>query len=278
MWRPTTKWLTVIATAGVIGVGTTCGLAGSAGASSKAARTVRSAHLAATTAVTTTSFSFSASVSGPASTATVTGTGEANLVTHAASLSVDVPAGVAKLIPGGSAAPEVIDAVLSGGTVYVQVPSLASLVGEPWIAVTLPTKVLAHAAILTKLAAALGDVSAIDNFAQAHHATVTSLGNATVDGVDATGTKFVATLSHKGGGRTVTASVWADSSDQLVQANVSIPAGTAKGSLGVTATANFTGDNAPVTITVPPSSQVKVIPYSTVAGLLGKSGRHTHRA
>jgi hypothetical protein len=104
---------------------------------------------------------------------------------------------VAKLIPGGSAAPEVINAVLSGGTVYVQVPSLASLIGEPWISVTLPTKVLAHAAILTKVAAALGDVNAIDSFAQAHHATVTSLGTAMVDGVDATGTKFVATLSHK---------------------------------------------------------------------------------
>lgn len=275
MSRPSTKWLTVVATVGVIGVGATFGLASGAGASS---RTARSTRLDAPTAVTTTSFSFSASLSGRASTVTVTGTGQANFTTHAASFSVDIPAGVAKLIPGGSAAPEVINAVLSGGTVYVQVPSLASLVGEPWISVTLPTKVLAHAAILTKVASALGDVNAIDSFAQAHHATVTSLGSAIVDGVDATGTKFVATLSHRGGGRTVTASVWADSSDQLVQANVSIPAGATKGSLGVTATANFTGDNAPVTITVPPSSQVKVIPYSTVASLLLNGGHRTHRA
>ena len=277
MSRTGTKWLAVVASVGGIGVGAIIGLAGTAGASSRSARSARSTHLAATTAVTTTSFSFSASVSGPPS-LTVTGTGQADFTTHSASFSVDVPAGVAKLVPGGSAAPEVINAVLSGGTVYVQVPSLASLLGEPWISVTLPTKVLAHAAILTKVAAALGDVNAIDSFAQAHHATVTSLGTATVDGVDATGTKFVATLSRRGGGRTVTASVWADASDQLVQANVSIPAGATKGSLGVTATANFTGDNAPVTITVPPSSQVKVIPYSSVAGLLRKGGHRTHPA
>jgi hypothetical protein len=274
MSRRSTRWLTVVSTVGVIGVGTTFGLAGSAGASSRSAR---SAHLTAV-AVTTTTFSFSASVSAPSSTVTVTGTGQADFTTHTASFSVDLPAVVAKLIPGGAAAPEVINAVLSGGTVYVQVPSLATVVGEPWISVTLPTNVLARAAILTKVAAALGDVNAIDTFAQAHHATVTSLGTAMVDGVDATGTKFVATLSHRGGGRTLTASVWADSSDQLVQANISIPAGATKGSLGVTATANFTGDNAPVTITVPPSSEVKAIPYSTVARLLRKGGHRAHGA
>jgi len=274
MSRTSRKWLTVATTVGVIGMGATFGLAGSAGASSQSAR---SAHLNVTTAVTTTSFTFNASISGPASSVTLTGTGQADFTTHAASFRVVLPAGVAKLIPGGTAATETINAVLSGGTVYVQVPGLASLVGEPWISVTLPTKVLAHAAILTKVAAALGDVNAIDGFAQAHHATVTSLGTAMLDGVDASGTKFVATVSHKGGGRTVTASVWADSSGQLVQANVSIPAGAAKGSLGVTATANFTGDNAPVTITVPSSSEVKAIPYSTVARLLRKGGRRIHR-
>lgn len=274
MSRRGTKWLKVASTVGVIGVGATFGLAGSAGASSRSAR---SAHLTAATAVTSTSFSFSASVSAPATTVTVTGTGQADFAAHTASFSVDLPAAAAKLIPGGSAVPEVINAVLSGGTVYVQVPSLAPVVGEPWISVTLPTKVLARATILTKVAAALGDVDAIDTFAQAHHATVTSLGTATVDGVAATGTKFVATLPRRGGGRTLTASVWADSSGQLVQANVSIPAGATKGSFGVTATANFTGDNAPVTIIVPPSSEVKAIPYSTVARLLQKGGHRAHR-
>jgi hypothetical protein len=274
MSRTSWKWLTVATTVGVIGMGATLGLAGSAGASS---RSTRSLHLEDTTAVTTTSFTFNASISGPSSSVTVTGTGQADFTTHAASFSVDLPAGVAKLIPGGTAAPETVNAVLSGGTVYLQVPSLAALVGEPWISVTLPTKALTHGAILTKVAAALGDVNAIDGFAQAHHATVTSLGSAMVDGVEATGTKFVATLSRKGGGRTVTASVWADSSDQLVQANISIPAGAAKGSLGVTATANFSGDDAPVTITVPPSSEVKAIPFSTVARLLRKGGHRMHR-
>jgi hypothetical protein len=33
-----------------------------------------------------------------------------------------------------------------------------------------------------------------------------------------------------------------------------------------------------VTITVPPSSEVKAIPYSTVARLIRKGGHRTHRA
>ena len=92
--------------------------------------------------MTTASFTFTVSVSGLAKslgTISLSGSGQADLVNDAGSLSATLPASVAKLIPGGSAAPEVVNAVLSGGTVYVEVPSLATLLGEPWISVALPS-------------------------------------------------------------------------------------------------------------------------------------------
>ncbi len=84
--------------------------------------------------MTTASFTFSASVSGvTTSPVTVTGSGQADFTARAVSLTVSVPAVVAKLIPGGSDSPEVINAVLSGATIYLEVPSLASKVGAPYL-------------------------------------------------------------------------------------------------------------------------------------------------
>ncbi len=184
------------------------------------------------------------------------------------SLTVNVPAVVAKLIPGGSDSPEVINAVLSGGTVYLEVPSLASRIGAPWISVALPSKASSAVPVLfTKIATALGDVNAIVRFADAHHATVTSLGNAMVDGVQASGTKIVATRST----RSLTASVWADASDRLVQATVAVTATGTRGTHGLTATVDFAGYGSPVTIVVPQPSQVKAIPFSMVKMFLGRA-------
>jgi hypothetical protein len=131
--------------------------------------------------------------------------------------------------------------------------------------------------VFTKIASAVGDVNAIITFAQNHHATVTSLGTATVDGITATGTQIVASLPGKVAAGTVTASVWADSSDRLVQGTVSASGAGKKGALGLTATVNLSNYGAPVTITVPPSSQVKAIPYATVAKLVGKFLHHGHK-
>ena len=39
--------------------------------------------------------------------------------------------------------------------------------------------------------------------------------------------------------------------------------------VGISAVVNFTGYDAPVTITVPPSSQVRAIPLSLATGALG---------
>jgi hypothetical protein len=266
-----------LGTVGALGVAATFGLVSAAGASSGATHPV--GHTTEGP-VTTASFSFSASVTGlTPSAVTVTGTGEADFTTDAVSLAVDLPAVVAQLIPGGSASPEVINAVLAGGTVYLEIPSLASTLGDQWISVALPSKATAAVpGVFTKVASALGDVNAIVGFARSHHATVTSLRTATVDDVSATGSKIVATLSHRHTSHTVTASVWADSSDRLVQGTMTTSGTTRKGAFGLTVTADFSGYGAPVTIPVPPPSQVKAIPYSTAAMFLGRLGKFHHHS
>jgi hypothetical protein len=233
---------------------------------------------AASSPLTTADVSFSVSVSGLApSTVTITGNGAVEFTNDAVALTVNLPAVVAKLIPGGSASPEVVNAVFSGGTIYLEIPSLASLVGEPWISVALPTKAAsAVPAGFTKVASALGDVNAIVHLAQKHHASVASLGTSIIDGVKATGTGIIAALPHKGSTETLTASVWADSSDRLVQGSVTVAGVGKKGTVGLTASVDFTNYGGPVTITAPPPSQVKVIPYSTVAPFLGKLLHHGH--
>ena len=167
---------------------------------------------------------------------TVTGSGQADFRNDSVALSVDVPGGVAKLIPGGSATPEVINVVETGGTVYLEVPNLASMVGKPWISVALPAKAKTTGkGALSKVAGALGDVSAIAQFAQSHNASVTPLKGEVVNGVPSTGTQIVAKLSHNGGSSTVTATLWADSSDRLVQANVAASGALKAGTVGVNA-------------------------------------------
>ena len=119
------RLVTSIGVGCILGLGGTVGLVGAATAAP----------------VSTASFNFSVSLSGlTSSSVTVTGTGHADKTNDEVSLTVDLPAAVAALIPGGAASPEVVNAVLAQGTVYVDVPSLQSSVGAPWISVTLPTK------------------------------------------------------------------------------------------------------------------------------------------
>ncbi len=271
MKRTGTKWLATMGLVGAVGIGTTVGLVGTAGAAPAGSHLHKSAA-----AVTTADYNFSVSVSGlPSGTVMVTGSGAADFSTNEVSLSIDLPASVAKLIPGGSASPEVINAVLAGGTVYAEIPNLSHLVGEPWISVALPSAAsTAIAGIFTKVANALGDVRAIDALAKSHGATVTHLGVSTVNGVKATGSKIVATSSKSGKVRTVTASLWANSSDQLVQGTLATGASTKVGAIGVSATVDLSGYGSAVTISVPPPSQVKAIPLSIVESFLGK-GHHS---
>ncbi|MGH9018263.1 MAG: hypothetical protein ACRDY1_11000 [Acidimicrobiales bacterium] len=74
----------------------------------------------------------------------------------------------------------------------------------------------------------------------------------------------------------VTGSVWADAAGQLVQGNIDV-AGTGQKAAGLTASVDLSGYGAPVTITVPPSSEVRPIPASLVADVFGKLLRHARR-
>jgi hypothetical protein len=152
-------------------------------------------------------------------------------------------------------------------------------VGEPWISVTLPASgATAVNGILSKVALALGNVSSIVQLAQSHHATVTSLGSSVVDGVSVTGNQVTASLGHHRGA-TISVDLWANSSDQLVQADVTAAATTKAHQIGVTAELDLSNYGDPVTITVPPSAQVKAIPFATVESIIGSIlpiGKHGH--
>ncbi|MGB7050962.1 MAG: hypothetical protein WBG41_05285 [Acidimicrobiales bacterium] len=272
--RLPSRWLATLGVVGAMGVGMTVGLVATTRASSAA-----TGH--AVSPATTVSFNFNATVSraGP-SALTITGAGVADFSHDAFSLSANLPAAVAKLIPGGSDAPESINAVLSGQTIYLEIPGLSSMVGEPWISIALPsTAALGVNGALAKVAAALDDVNAIVNLARTHHATVSPLGTAKVDGVQATGTKIAVSAARHAGNRTITATVWADSADRLVQGTLS-SSGSAAGAaghagLGLSATVNVSGYGSPVTITVPPPSETTSIPFSVIEGLLGKFAHHS---
>ena len=259
-----------------IGLVAALGIAASVGLASSAAAKPRPVRATVVTApVTTASFTFSATVSGIAKgvgAITVTGTGQVDLVNDAVSLSVTLPGSVAGLIPGGSAESEVITIVFSGGTIYAEVPSLATLLGAPWISVALPsTATTGIPGTFTEVAGALGDVNEILAFAHSHHAKVHSLGSSTVDNTSVTGSRITAHVK----GLNVAATLWADSSNRLVQASVSAKT---HRSVGISAIVNLSGYGAPVTITVPPSSQVKAIPLSVVTSVLGGLLQHAHVA
>jgi hypothetical protein len=259
------KWFASLGLVATLGIGAVAGLATSASAKPRPRHHVHTVATTPTVPVTTASFNFTVSVSGigkQLGSIRLTGTGQADFVSDAVSLAVHLPASVAKLIPGGSGAPETVNVVLSGGTVYAQVPALAMLVGEPWISVALPSSAnTTITGVFTKVGGALGDVNEILAFAKSHHASVHSLGSSKVDGTSVTGSRITAKVKRLN----LAAVLWANSADQLVQARVTAVLRT----LDISAVVNLTGYNAPVTITAPPSSQVKAIPLSVITSVLG---------
>ncbi len=269
------RWLASLGLVAALGIGSAAGVATGAAARTKP-KPVQSAVVSAP--VTTASFSFTASVSGIVKhlgTVSLTGTGQADLVNDAVSLSVTLPASLSSLIPGGSATPEVVNVVLSDGTVYAEVPALATLLGAPWISVALPSSATtAIPGIFTQVGAALGDVNDILAFARAHHASVHSLASSTVDATSVSGSRINAHLKGLG----IAATLWADSSGRLVQATVHAALGALHRGLVVSAVVNFTDYDAAVTVTPPPPSQVKAIPLSLITMFLGSSLHLGHAA
>lgn len=195
--------------------------------------------------------------------------------------------------------------MLSGGTAYVSYPGLASLTGgKPWVSIALPaaaTGPLDNG--FARVATALANVNGILQVAETHGAKVTSLGSKVINGVPATGHQVTVVLhrswhhpapagTHPAaagpnpGGVHVTAQLWADSKDRLVQASGSFtrlltatpaPAlGTHPSAPGMggwipsgNGTLNLSGYGSPVTIAVPAPSQVTPVPVSALQGLLG---------
>jgi hypothetical protein len=262
------KWLASVGLVVALGAGT-AGVFATGAAAKPRPRHVHPVQVLSNTApVTTATFNFTASVSGISKglgVVTLTGSGQADLAHDAVALSVTLPAAVARLIPGGSPSPEVVNVVLSGGTVYAEVPALATLLGAPWISIALPSSAVSSlSGIFTEVGSALGNVDEILAFAQGHHAHVTSLRSSIVDSTAVTGDAITARLH----GLRLAATLWADSSDRLVQAIVSAQ-GSGRRGLGISATVNLSGYGDPVTITVPPSSQVKPIALSVVTSVLG---------
>ncbi len=259
------KWLASVGLVATLGVGVGAGIATSAAARPKP-KTVHTS--AATAPVTSASFRFSVGVSGVAGLGTIVvkGTGQADLVNDAVSLSATLPASISRLIPGGSATPEVVNAVLSGGTVYVEVPALATLLGAPWISIALPPSATsAIPGVFTEVGGALGNVNEILAFARSHHASVHSAGTSIVDGTSVTGSRIAARVK----GLKLAAVLWANSSGQLVEAKVNAAVGGGRHAVGLSAVVDLSGYDAPVTVTAPPSTQVRAIPLSLITGVLG---------
>jgi len=269
-----TKVLAAIGLVAALGAGVAGGLASSASARS---RPTPVRFQTAGAPVTSVSFSFSVSVSGltkHGGAITVTGSGQADFANDAASLQVNLPAGVAGMIPGAPAGPEVVNVVLSAGTVYAEVPALSGLVGAPWVSVALPSSVTSGIpGVFSTIASALGNANDILTFASAHHGRSGSLGASTVDGSAATGSRVAARLP---GGSRLSAAVWVDGSGHLVRVTGGVTHGGGPHGAGITGSVDLTGYGAPVTVTVPPSSQVKAIPYSLVAQFLGSVLKGAH--
>jgi hypothetical protein len=235
--------------------------AGAAGAAERA-------HLTADpTSPTTVDVSFSVKASAPsAGDQTITGTAQVDLATDQAAVTVSLPAG----LPGTSGA-TTAQAVVAGGTVYVSVPELSALLGSAWVSLAAPASDAGTiSSAFTQAASALGDTPGIVSTLVADGATATPLGTKTVGGQVETGTRVdisVAKLLSGSGlpssavakatstvGSTIPVTLWAYADGRLAQVAVAVSGTTASASDSVSFTADFTGYDTPVTITVPPAS------------------------
>jgi hypothetical protein len=260
-----TTWRTGAALVVVLGLGMAGGQAGASAATPTPS--------ASSAPVTTLAFSFAATVTGATGgPIVVSGKGQADLATEAAALTVTLPASVVALLPGGATGPETVKVVLSGGTVYLDVPSLKSLVGKPWLGVTLPSQATsALPAVSAAVASALGDVGTVVAQARAHGAAVTSLGTRRVNGTRATGDRIAVAVSAGSAGGTLTAALWQDSGGRLVQATVDAQGTGSAAAYGISGTVNVRKYGAPVSIVVPPANKVTTVPWSLVEQLLGSA-------
>lgn len=208
-------------------------------------------------------------------TTSATAKGAVDFSTKSASVTVEVRGALARRLPGASGAASTLQAVLSGGTLFVSWPGLSTLThGKAWVSVALPAKAQSRlSARMTRAASAVGDVHAIVAYVTSHHGQVHPLGTRTIDGVKATGYQVSAPLGagtlarqakHRakasGDSGRLSAVLWANAQGQLVRANVH--ANGARGGHGG-AIVDLSGYDAPVAISAPPGSQVLSVPWTT---------------
>jgi hypothetical protein len=226
-------------------------------AAGASARTIGTQQVsAASPAITSASFTFSVNLSGLGAHAlSVTGAGQIDFVNDAVSTSIVLPPSVASLLPGGGGSSETVNAVLVGGTFYVEVPGLSGLSGTPWISLALPGGGLGGS--FSGIASALANVSQIVSFASSHHATVKPLPPSNVDNTAVTGNS----ITVGSGSIALEATLWANSSDQLVQGILNVGMGSGP---SLSARIDLSGYDAPVSIAAPPSSEVTPLPSSLV--------------
>ncbi len=252
-------------------------------------------------AVSSATFQFQDVVSNSSHSVSLSGSGAIDFAHDQASLSAQVPASLAQHLPGAGAGATTLQVVVSGGTLYLSWPGLASVDGgKPWVSASPPARVRhAVSKALGTAASELGDVSGIVQFARNHHATVTSLGTQTIDGVSASGTQITATFHRRafvhhrrgvdrvrlgalarvlhlldhpatggasGHGVDLSAQLWANQSNQLVRG--SLRRSGPKGGSASTQV-DLSGYDQPVTITVPSSAQTRQVRWERVAKAFG---------
>jgi hypothetical protein len=211
----------------------------------------------ASPALTSANFSFSLSLGGVTGDAvSFTGSGQIDFANDALATSIVLPSNLAGLLGGGS-----VNAVISGGVLYIEVPGLGGFVATPWISLPLPSGSLVGA--FSTLAGALGNVSQITSFASSHGATVKPLPASTVDNTAVTGYLISAGSSAFSGNLTL----WANSQNELVQAILQV--GNPSGGPSMTITFDLSGYNAQVTFSTPPPSEVTGIPIPIAQQLPG---------
>ena len=214
-----------------------------------------------------------ASSGGSTENAVITGTGQADLASHAFTMTINVPT-------GGT-----VTMLESGGVEYIQVPAAArsQIPGhKPWESVNL------NKVSQTELGKSFSQLASAGNSDPSHalaqleavSSGVSKIGAASVAGVPATEYrarvslgKLASQMQAKAGaaaaqairreqqmlGSSLPVEVWVDASHLVRQIRFEIPLPTASGGAGsgtATSTMTFTGFGAPVTVTPPPASKV----------------------
>ncbi len=241
-------------------------------------------------------FTFSVTQAG-GTTLTGNGNGQADFATDQLEVTVDLPGGLAPLLSAlpsslaamtkGAAADTQFQVVVSGGTVFVELPGL-TVGGKSTVGVSLPSAVVATAfdGIAGDLANGSDLLAAVK--ARPHHER--ALGRRVLGGVKSTGRSatvpnaHMLALLHGFGssigpsisgqvGSTLPIKVWTNPQGQVNEISVDASWPHAKGGpSAVNGAIKFTGYDSPVTVTAPASGTSLTLSWTTVVKMFLGSG------